>query len=113
MNAVGVGSKVTLFHEEDILWFVNLDETEHALSTDSQQNRSHSQRLINPLFLHAGNHTMKSTHHITGFYTTNPIEPLPPLYIFETKAKKNQITPLILHDVRAFVLCTVNMEQVK
>ncbi len=30
---------------------------------------------------------MKSTHHITGVYTTNPLESLLPLYIFETKAK--------------------------
>ncbi len=35
MNAVDVWSEVTLFNEEDILWFMNFDETEHALSTDS------------------------------------------------------------------------------
>ncbi len=41
MNAVGVWSEVTKFYKEDILWFVNFDETEHALSTDSLKNGSH------------------------------------------------------------------------
>ncbi len=87
MNAVGVRSEVILFHKEDILWFVNSDKTEHDLSTDSLKNGSRGQRFVNPSFPCAGDQTVKSTHHITGVYTTNPLEPLPPLYIFETKAK--------------------------
>ncbi len=81
-------SNVAIFHRENNLWFVNFDETKHALSAECQKNGSHDQRFINPAFPHSGNCTVKPICHITSVYTTNPLEPLLQLYIFETKAKK-------------------------
>ena len=54
-------------------------------------------RYTNPTFLRAGDRVTKSSRHTTGVYATNPLEVLPPLYIFDAKSKNEnnyKIDPL-------------------
>ncbi len=41
----------------------------------------------NASFPRSGDRIVKSNHHTTIVYSSNPLEPLPPLFIFDTKAK--------------------------
>ncbi len=75
-------SEVTLKHKEDILWFINFDETKHKLGT-GVKDRVQVQRYHNPLFPQAG----KRSKLITGVYSTNPLKEISLLFIFNTKAK--------------------------
>lgn len=79
-------SEVTFKHEEDILWIINFDETKHKMGT-SIKSGIQGMRYHNPSFPRAGDRIVKCNRHITGVYCTNPLEELPPLFIFDTKAK--------------------------
>ncbi len=83
---VGVKSKVTFEHEDYILWILNFDESEHKLGT-KVKGGIQGQRHHNPSFPQAGDCIIKNNQHITGVYETNPLKPLPPLFIFDTEAK--------------------------
>ena len=84
---VGEKSKVTLFHDDDILQFVNMDETHHELGNEGKKGGSTTVRYKNPTFSCAGDRVTKSSRYTNGVYSTNPLEVLPPLYIFDTKSK--------------------------
>ncbi len=84
---MGQPSEVTLHHPDDLLWFINFDETQHRLDTSGPKGGSQTQRYHNPSFSRGGDRVIKNDRHITGVYATNPLEVLPPLYIFDTKAK--------------------------
>ncbi len=85
--SVGVPSEVTLVHNDDLLWFINCDETDHKFSTEGPKVGVKALCYHNPSFPRTGNRIVKSSRHTTGVYATNPLEPLPPLYIFDTKSK--------------------------
>ncbi len=72
------------FHEDNILWYVKFDKTEHSLDIKSPRHIFHGQRYHNPSFPCAGNCTIESNCEITGV----PLDPLPLFYIFDTNAKK-------------------------
>lgn len=88
---------MSLEHEDDVLWMVNMDETHHDGSTEGDKGGSRAQRWANASYHRSGDRIVKNTRHTTGVYATNPLEPLPPLYIFDTSAKhtaNQQIDPL-------------------
>ncbi len=87
LNTVGQPSEVTLYHPDDLLWFVNFDKTQHKLSSAGPKGGPQAQWYHNPSFSRCGDRVVKNDRHITGVYATNPLEVLPPLYIFDTKAK--------------------------
>ncbi len=83
---VGVKSEVTFKHDDNILWILNFDESEHKLGT-KVKGGIQGQRYHNPSFPQAGDCNIKSNKYITGVYRNNPLEPLSALFIFDTKAK--------------------------
>ena len=90
-NADGVYSEVSLHHPDDIYWFTSCDETHHVFSNETDKGGSRSRRWINPSFARSGDRGVKGHLHTTGVYTTNLAgEALPPLYIFESKAKNEE-----------------------
>ena len=84
---MGEKSEVTLFHDDDILRFVNMDETHHELGNEGKKGGSTTVRYTNLTFSCDGDRVTKSSRHTTGVYSKNPLEVLPPLYIFDTKLK--------------------------
>ncbi len=72
------------------MWFINFDETQHNLSTEAPKQGPLGRRFQNTSFPHSSNRTVKSNQHATKVYTTSPLKPLPPLYFFDTKAKKKK-----------------------
>ncbi len=92
---VGVKSEVSLYHEDDLLWFVNANETQHRFHS-TLKGSLQSQRYHNPTFNHSGDCAIKNDRHTTGVYASSPLEILPPFYIFDTKSKQEsnyQIDP--------------------
>jgi len=83
--ADAVESKMGLVHEDDVDWFLTLDETHHELSTVGMRGSAAAGRYINPSFPRLGEECIVSTFHTTGMYgTTLCGEPLIPLYILST-----------------------------
>ncbi len=96
MNTVGVKLEVTLFHDDDILWFVNANETQHKFSIAGPKGSPQTTQYYNSTFSCAGDHIIKNDCYTTGVYATNPLEALPPLYTYDTKSNSEfnfQIEP--------------------
>ncbi len=68
------------------MWIINFDETEHKMGTKAKGNIQ-VQQYHNLLFPWAGDQIVEIKKHITVVYCANPLEVLPPLFIFDTKAK--------------------------
>ncbi len=86
--ADGVMSEVSLVHPNDVDWFITLDETHHDLSAVGNRSGSTTTRFTNPSFPRSGDRVVETGGHITGVYAfTLRGEPLPPMYIFSTKAE--------------------------
>ena len=87
----GVWSEVSLYHPDDLRWFLNTDETHHTFSTASKKGGSTTQSWANVSFQRPGQPVVESARHTTGVYTTNAAgEVLPPMYIFDSKAKDEE-----------------------
>lgn len=83
-------SEVT-FRYEALRRFINIDETHHSKSTEGDKSGPRSSTLTNPDFPRAGTQmSFDSGGHVSGCYGTNPLEAMPPVYIFETKAKTEE-----------------------
>ena len=79
---------MSLYHQDDLRWFLNTDETHHTFSTASKKGGSTTQSYANNSFPFSGEPVIKNSRHTTGVYTTNAAgEVLPPLYIFDSKAQ--------------------------
>ncbi len=87
----GVPSEVSLVHEDDVHWFLTLDETHHVFSTEGNKGGSTETCYTNMSFPRVGDRITKNAHHTTGVYGfTLGGEPLPPLYILDTKLKNEE-----------------------
>ena len=84
----GEESEISFVHPDDILRFINLDETHHKYSTKGDSGGSRTNRFSNSSFPRAGERVVAGSMHATGVYMTNPHEVLPPLYIYETSVKE-------------------------
>ena len=80
--ADAVESKMGLVHEDNVDWFLTLDETHHEFSTVGTRGGAAAGHYINPSFPRSGKQCIVSTFHMTGVYgTTLRGEPLiPPLH---------------------------------
>ena len=86
--ADGVESEISLIHDDDINWFLTLDETHHPYSTVGNKGGSTTRRYASSSFHCSGERCIENSSHTTGVYgTTCASEPLPPLYILSSKAK--------------------------
>ena len=84
----GVDSEVSLVHPEDARCFINLDETHHKFSNESDKGGSRAIRYACSFITRSGDRIIKNGRHTTGVYGTNAFgEALPPLYILDSKAK--------------------------
>ena len=80
-----------LVHEDDVDWFLTLDETHHEMSTVGAKGGATAGRWVNPSFPRSGERCITSNYHTTGVYgTTLRGEPLPPLYILSTSSKREE-----------------------
>ena len=87
----GIESEVSLYHKDDLNWIINLDETQHKFSTEGHRGGSTTERLINPSLPRSGDRITKGSRHTTGCYgCTAAGDPLPPLYILDTKSKTEE-----------------------
>ena len=59
-----------------------MDKTQHPLSMKGGKG---AMKYHNPIFYQPGDRGVDSSRHIMGCYTTNTLEVLPPLYIFDSK----------------------------
>ena len=67
---------------------INLDETHHKKSSQGDKGGTRSTTLTDPALPRFGSRYAKdSGNHTTGCYGTNPFEPMPPVYIFDSKVK--------------------------
>ena len=84
----GQWSEISLIHPDDVDWFLSMDETHHRFSTEGNKGGSTTIRYANSSFARSGDRITKNAHHTTGVYgVTLRGEPLPPLYIVDTKSK--------------------------
>ena len=68
--------------------FINVDETNHAKTSSGDKGGSRSKSLVNPHIPRAGSRYAKdSGNHTTGCYGSNPIKPMPPVYIYDSNVK--------------------------
>ncbi len=83
-----------------------------SFNTSTAKGCHQAQHFHNPSFSQAGICLLKNDWHITGVYATNPLEILPPLYIFTLKIKTNQNQPIIfiLNGTTNFLLVQELME---
>ena len=80
-----------LVHEDDVDWFLTLDETHHEFSTVGARGGAAAGRYINTSFPRSGERCIVSTFHTTGVYgTTLRGEPLVPLYILSTGSLREE-----------------------
>ena len=80
-----------LVHEDDVDWFLTLDETHHEMSTVGAKGGATAGRWVNTSFPRSGERCITSNYHTTGVYgTTLRGEPLPPLYILSTSSKREE-----------------------
>ena len=110
----GVWSEVSLYHEDDLRWFLNTDETHHTFSTASKKGGSTTQSYANNSFPRSGEPVIENSRHTTGVYTTNAAgEVLPPLYIFDSKAqdKLNYKIELRVSDGLPTVTCRYGLDR--
>ena len=84
----GVASEVTLGHPDDARRFVNIDETHHVFSNESDKGGTRARRYAASFITRSGDRKVRNGRHTTGCYATNAYgETLPPLYILDSKAK--------------------------
>ena len=83
-----VWSEISLYHPDDILWFFNMNETHHMLSNRGLKGGSTTQQSINATFSRSGDRVLETNRHTTGVYASNPLEALPPCYIYDTKSSE-------------------------
>ncbi len=87
----GVESKVGLVHEDNVKWFLTLDETHHKFSAVGAKGGANAGRYANSSFPRLGERCIVSNFHTTGVYaTTLRGEPLPPMYIFSTASQNEE-----------------------
>ena len=68
--------------------FINIDETNHSKDSSGGKGGSRSKILINPHIPRAGSRFAKdSGNHTTGCYGSNPLEPMPPVFIYDSGVK--------------------------
>ena len=81
-----------LVHEDNVDWFLTLDETHHEMSTVGVKGGATAGRWVYPLFLQrSGERCITSNYHTMGVNgTTLRGEPLPPLYILSTSSKREE-----------------------
>ncbi len=80
--ADGVKLAVGLIHEDNVNWFLTLNETHHEFLYEGTKGGAATGRCINPSFPCSGKRCIVSNFHTTGVYcTTLHGEPLPPLLI--------------------------------
>ena len=69
---------------------VNFDETDHPLSNEDDKGGPRAQTYTNPHLPRPGGSSTRGNRHTTGVYGTSALgETLPPLYIFDSGAQKN------------------------
>ena len=77
----GVESEMSLVHEDDVDWFLTLDETHHKFSTVGAKGGATAGRYVNPSYPRSGEQCIVSNFHTTGVYgTTLRGDPLPHPY---------------------------------
>ena len=82
-----IESEMSLIHEDDVDWFLTMDETHHLFSTVGAKGGATAGRYTNPSFPRSGERCIESSFHTTGVYgTTLRGEPLPPMYILSTNS---------------------------
>ena len=95
----GVQSEVTFWHPDDARRVINIDETHHPFSNESDKGGSRANRWTTSFLPRSGERTLKNGRHTTGCYATNAFgERLPPLFILDSKVKYSenyQIDPRI------------------
>ncbi len=62
-----------LVHEDDVNWFLTLDETHHEFSTVGTRGGAAAGRYINTSFPWSGERCIVSTFHTTGVYGTTMV----------------------------------------
>ena len=68
--------------------FINLDETHHPFSTNGDKGGPRGTTYTNPDFNRSGSRIgQDGNSHTTGVYALSPLEPFPPIFIFEIGAK--------------------------
>ena len=76
---------------ETLRRFINLDETHHSKSSSGDKGGSRSQTLVNPNLPRSGSRFAKdSGNHTTGCYGTNPLEPMPAVYIYDSNVQDKE-----------------------
>ncbi len=73
-------SEVKLFHDDNIQWFINADETQYGFSTAGPKGGPEVQRYHNPTLTQCVEHVIKNDKNTAGVYCTNPFEVLPPIH---------------------------------
>ena len=95
----GVPSLCSLIHPDDVDHFIVMDETHHRFSTAGNRGGSSEFRYSCSSFSRPGNCVIENERHTTGVYGfTLRGEPLPPLYILDSKGKDEdnfKIDPLV------------------
>jgi hypothetical protein len=87
----GIESKMGLVHEDDVDWFLTLNETHHEFSTVGARGGAAVGCYVNPAFPWLAKQCIVSTFHTTGVYgTTLCGEPLIPLYILSAKSIREE-----------------------
>ncbi len=83
----GVESKMGLVHEDDVDWFLTLDETHHNFSSVDARGGAAAGRYVNESSPWSGKRCIVSTFHTTGVYgTTLHGKSLISLYILSTES---------------------------
>ncbi len=68
-----------------------MDETSHEYGTKGDNGGTQSLSYTNDELPHAGHRVGKSSGgHTTGAYGSNPLEPMPPIFIFSSNVKKDE-----------------------
>ena len=76
------------FKYEVLLRMINFDETHHPLSTEGDKGGRRALVLTNESLPRSGSRIAKDPgRHTTGVYGSTPLEPMPPIFIFDSKAK--------------------------
>ena len=84
----GVWSEMSLYHTDDVRYFVNTDKIQHRLSPENKKSGSNTQLYGISSFSCSEEHVVEISRHTTGVYSTNTErEVLPLLYIFNLSAQ--------------------------
>ncbi len=71
------------------------------MSSEADRSAPHANTLTNPCLPRAGTQVFQDPGgHVTGVSWSNPLEPMPPILIYNTNSKSNkntQINPSLVH----------------